>query len=322
VNFIRQRIIMSIVVFLAALNLDFVLPRLLPGSAAEIFAAGTRLPQNDVQLISERLGLNQPVLVQYYDYLRGIFASWPPYLGVSYQFYPKTVASLIIDRLPWTILLIATSFFLAFMISFLLAARSMFSRGGKFELSSVSSSIIFWATPSFWVGMILIWTFSVSLGWFPISGNASFQSSSGIGYAYSIFIHAILPIATLTLAKFGADYLVLRGSALEASHSDYTIAAKARGLGRTSIVFRYVLRNSLLPVVSLVGYSLGSLVSSVVLVEAVFGYPGVGDLIVDGVLNRDYPVVQGAFLVVTLVVILGTLLGDYLLLRLDPRLRR
>ncbi len=320
-DFLGKRIILSLVAFFAALNLDFILPRLAPGSAAEILASGSKLPAVEVALITARFGLNQPLSTQYLLYLKNVF-SWPPYFGVSYQFFPQPVTQLIAYRLVWTIILVASSFFLSFAISYTLAGISSMKRGGKFEFGSVFGSIMLWSTPAFWIGMILIWIFGVWLRLLPISGNVAFNAGTGLNYDYSVLVHAILPVLTLTAVVFGQSYFILRGAAQETLKSDYVLSARARGMTERVIAFGYVLRNSLLPVISLLGYSVASLLSAVVIVEAVFGYPGIGDLIVDGVVNRDYPVLEGSFFYVTLVVILGSLLGDFLLLKLDPRLRR
>ncbi len=320
-DFLKRRILISIVVFVVAVNLDFILPRLVPGNAAEIFSSGTKLSPDAVSFLIQRFGLNQSLSVQYYLFLKGIFATWPPYFGVSFTFYPTTVTDLIAERLPWTILLVASSAIISFQISYWLAVISSLRRGGKFEFASLYTSILFWSTPAFWVGMILIWLFAVDLHWLPVFGTASFNSGQGLDYASSVAAHAILPVVTLTLIIFGQNYFVLRGASQIALKSDYVITAKSRGLKSRTIAVNYVLRNSLLPSISLIGYSLASLISAVILVEAVFGYSGVGDLIVDAVFNRDYPVLEGSFFYMTLIVVIGGLVGDFILVKLDPRLR-
>jgi peptide/nickel transport system permease protein len=321
-DFLRRRIIIAIVSFFAALNLNFFLPRLIPGSAAQILASGSKVPAQEAALIAERLGLNHPLYIQYYFYLRNIFAEWPPYFGVSYQFYPQVVTTLILDRVFWTITLVAASFVLSFLISYLLAGISALRRGGKFEFGSTFGSIILWSTPAFWVGMILLWIFSVTLGWFPLYGNVDSNLGGGLAFVWSATRHAILPVLTLTAVVFGQNYFVLRGAAQEAIKNDYVVAARSRGLRESVVAFGYIMRNSLLPAVSLLGYTMASLLSAIVIVEAVFGYPGLGDLIVDAVVNRDYPVLEGTFFFVMIIVIVGALIGDFLLLRLDPRLRK
>ncbi len=320
-DFIKRRILLSVLAFAVAVNVIFILPRLVPGSAAEIFASGTKVPATAAILISERLGLNQPLSVQYALYLKGIFATWPPYFGVSYEFYPEPVSSLILARLPWTLLLLVSSMLLSFFISYIMAGVSSLRRGSKLEFASLYSSIFFWSIPAFWIGMILIWVFAVSLRWFPVFGNIAFNPGTGLAFVGSVLIHAILPIITLTLVIFGQNYMLLRGAAQDVLKNDYVIASKARGLKDHAVAFSYIMRNSMLPVMSLLGYSISAIISAEILVEAVYSYGGVGDLIVDGILNRDYPVLEGSFFYVTLLVILLALLGDFLLLKLDPRLR-
>jgi peptide/nickel transport system permease protein len=320
-NFIQRRVLTAIVAFAVTVNLIFIIPRLVPGSAAAIFAAGSHVPAVAVILISKRLGLDQPLPVQYELYLKGLFATWPPYFGVSYEFYPEPVTSLIASRLPWTLLLLVSSLFLAFSISYTLATVSAMRRGGKFEFGSLYASIFFWSIPGFWIGMILIWVFSVSLKWFPVFGTVGFNTGSGASLAYAVLTHAILPVITLTLVIFGQNYMLLRGAAQEVLNADYVNAAKARGLKGREVASSYVMRNSMLPVMSLMGYSIASIISAEILIEAVYSYGGVGDLIVDAIVNRDYPVIEGSFFFVTVLVIVLFVVGDFLMLRLDPRLK-
>jgi peptide/nickel transport system permease protein len=318
---LKRRILLALVAFAVTVNLNFFLPRLIPGSAAQVFASRSYLPAREVEIISARLGLNQPLPVQYFLYLKGIFYDWPPYFGVSYQYYPEPVTTLVASRIPWTMMLIVTSLVLSMVISFIMAGISSMRRQGKFEISTMYISIMFWSIPTFWVGMVLIWVFAVTLGWFPVFGNTSFQAGTGLNYIANVLWHAVLPVATLTLAVFAQGYVVLRGATQEALKADYVIAAKCRGLRQSVVAFGYIVRNSLLPVVALLGYSLGSLISFAIVIEAVFGYQGVGDLFVDGLYNRDYPVLAGSFFYTTLLVIIGGVLADYLITQLDPRVR-
>lgn len=321
-RYITRRVIISIVIMIVIINLVFIIPRLVPGNAAEILAASSRLPQKAFTQIQARLGLNQGYYIQYVLYLRGIFLNWPPYFGVSYQFFPEDVTTLFFSRLPWTLILIGSSFALSIVISYFVSAFASTRRGGKFEVGSLYSAIVFHATPVFWTSMILLWVFAVYLHWLPIFGNIDTRPGNGLAYVGSVVIHSILPVVAMTASVFGEVYLVLRGTTQQVLKNDYVTAAKTRGLGDFLIARNYILRNSLLPIVSLLTFSLASLISRVILVESVFGYAGIGDLIVDAVVNRDYPVLEGSIFYVTLLVVAGGLIGDILLVRLDPRLRR
>lgn len=320
-DFLRRRVLTSVFVFAIAVNLDFILPRLVPGNAAVVFSGGHLLPQQTIKLIEARFGLDQPEYVQYYLYLKNIFTNWPPFFGFSFLYYPVSVSDLIASRAPWTILLVGASYFASLGLSYTLAGLSSVRRGGKLELSSLYSAIIFWSIPAFWFGMVAIWVFGVTLAILPISG-IGWSAGAGLAAIPSIVQHALLPIAVLTLVMFGWSYVILRGSAQEALESDYILAARARGVRERVIAFKYVMRNSILPVISLTGYAIAALVSAVIFVEYVFSYAGLGDLLVDGITTRDYPVVEGIFFYVTVIVVVLTLLGDYMLVRMDPRLRR
>lgn len=321
-RFLARQILKSLIAFVVVLNLIFFLPRLVPGNAADVLAAGyAGVPVQVVKSITERLGLGQPMYVQYSLYLQGIFTNWPPYFGVSYAFYPLTASEMVFIRLPFTLALIAASFVLATIISYILAASSASRRGGKLEFGSMYGSIIFWATPPFWLGLFLIWIFAVTLKWLPVAGTQAFTSTSTVGYLISVGTHLILPVATLTLATFGFQYLILRGSYQEILRSDFVLAAKARGLKNSLVASKYVLRNSMLPLISLLGYTVSFMVSTAVFVEFVFGYNGLGDLIYDGIVQRDYPILEAGLFYVAVLVIILSVVGDILLVRLDPRLK-
>ncbi|MHB8566183.1 MAG: ABC transporter permease [Nitrososphaerales archaeon] len=321
-NYIIRRILISIGILLIVVNLDFILPRLVPGNAAELDTSGGIGQVNQISILESRYGLNKPILDQYYIYMHGIFASWPPNLGTSFQYFPEQVSTLIAGRIGWTLLLIFTSFALSIIIVYYMAATTSTRRGGKFEITSLYFSISTHAIPIYWFALVMLWAFAVASGWFPVFGsvdpNLTFGTSA---YFASVIWHSVLPVVALTLSLIGENYLVLRGSMQEVLQSDYVIAAKSRGLKARIIATRYILRNSLLPLVSILTFSLSGLISRVVLVEVVFGYPGLGDLIVDAILNHDYPVLEGAFFVLTLMVVVGGLIGDILLVRLDPKLR-
>jgi peptide/nickel transport system permease protein len=320
VNFLVKRALISVLIFIFVINLVFFLPRLVPGNAADILASSFHLPSQAVILISERLGLNQPLSVQYVTYLKNMFTTFPPYFGVSYLYYPTTVSDLFAARIPWSLMLMLVSIFLGFFLAYIMTRFTSTRRGGKLEATTLYASIALNSVPVFWLAMILLLMFSIDLRWFPVFGNVD-VTATGVDYYVSIISHAILPIICLTLPLFGSNYLILRGSTQEVLGSDYVTAAKLRGLKDGNLASRYIVRNSLLPLVSVTAFSLASLISRLILVEAVFGYPGVGDLLVDAVVSRDYPVLEGSLFYLTVMILVGGLIGDYLLTRLDPRLR-
>lgn len=319
-RYILRRAITYAVVLLVVLQLDFILPRLAPGSAATVLAPGTKFAPQAAALITARFGLDQPLSVQYFLFLKNIFFNWPPYFGFSFVYYPTPVTTLFAERFLWTLMLIGASFALAVVISYFTAAIATLRRAGKFDIGALYTSVVLQAVPIYWFALVLLWVFGVYLGWLPLFGNVSF-GATGENYAVSVAEHAILPITVLALSQVGENYILLRGSAQEVLQSDYITSAKTRGLNDRTLSFTYIMRNSLLPFVSISSFSLASLISRVVLVEAVFGYPGVGDLIVDAALGRDFPVLQGSLFLITVMVIVGGLIGDVLLTRLDSRIK-
>ncbi|MGH2638143.1 MAG: ABC transporter permease, partial [Rhabdochlamydiaceae bacterium] len=310
-------------VFIAVLNLVFILPRLAPGNVADILAAGGRLPQQQATQIAIRFGLNQPILGQYIALLKNVFLTWPPYFGVSYGYFPATVTSLFAVRIGWTLLLIMSSLALGELWTYLIGAVAALRRRSKFEIGSLYASIMYNSTPLFWFAMIFIYIFSIYFRLFPLSGNVGFNLQPGTAdYDLSIIWHMALPVVVLSLSLLSESFIILRGSMQDVLKSDYVLTARLRGLSNWNVSSGYILRNSLLPLISIISFSTASILSRVVLVEVTFGYPGVGDLLVDAVLSRDFPVLEGSFFYFTLIVIAGGLLGDIILTRLDPRLRQ
>ena len=321
-DFIKRRILTYVIILFIIVNLDFFLPRLAPGNPALQYTSNSLNSATQQQLVTARFGLNQPMYVQYYIFLRGLFATWPPDLGVSFQYYPQSVSSLFVSRIGYTALLLSASIALSVVIAYFMARRSCMKLGGKSDTGFLYTSISFQTIPVYWVGMILLWVFGFELKWFPTFGNIGTNIPSSLAYLVSIGYHAVLPLAVMTLSVFGQNYLILRGSIQEVLKSDFVSTAKTRGLRDQVLASTYILRSSLLPLVSVLSFSVASLISRDVLVEAVFGYNGVGDLLVDGVVNHDYPVLEGTLFLLTVIIIVGGLIGDLLLVRLDPRLRR
>ena len=309
-------------IFLVIINLVFFMGRLAPGNPAQIIAQSLPVhTPNEIQTISERLGLNVPLYVQYTRYLEGIFTQFPPNLGISYDHFPQGVTYLFEQRIGWSLILLLSSLFLSVLLAYGIAMVSSMRRGGKFDAGSLYGAVAMHAMPAYWVGMVLIWIFAVWLIAAPMFGSYAFVYKNALQFAGSVAAHAILPIVTMTIAIFGTNYILLRGTVQEVLQSDYVIAAKTRGLRPSFIARRYILRNSFLPLVSVLSYSLAVLVRILTFVESVFAYPRIGDLIVDGVDGRDYPVIAGGLFWLTIKVIVGGIIGDLILVRLDPRLK-
>ncbi|MGI0090779.1 MAG: ABC transporter permease [Nitrososphaerales archaeon] len=321
-KFLYRRILTYVVVLIAVLNLTFFLPRFAPGNAADILAGGTRVPAEAAKLIAVRFGLDQPLPIQYVDFLKNIFLTWPPYFGVSYGYYPAQVTQLFAVRIVWSLLLILASIAVGELMTYFVSAFASIRRAGKFEVGSLYSSIMLNSMPLFWLAMIFLYVFSIELKWFPLFGSTGFHAGTGVQFYLNVMWHAVLPVIVLSLSLFGESFLILRGSIQDVLKSDYVLAAKSRGVSNWVLSSRYILRNSLLPLVAVISFSMASLISRVVLVEVIFGYPGIGDFIIDAIIARDYPVLEGSLFYTTIIVIIGGIIGDLLLVRLDPRLKK
>lgn len=315
------RIGQYVLVFWVALTFNFLLPRLAPGSPI------TYLLGDDVNALSPvqteqiliQYGLSRPVLEQYGLYWLDI-ARFD--LGTSVRF-GQPVADVLTDRLPWTLLLVGGATLLSTLIGITAGTLAAWKRGSARDTGLMVGILSLEAMPGFWIGMVLISVFSVSLGWFPSFGALSLTSAGGgLGEVLDVVHHLVLPVLAITLATSGSIFLLTRAALLTTLGEDYTAMAEAKGLSQRGVIFRHALRNALLPIYTNITLSLGTLISGAVVIETVFAYPGLGRVIYEGVLARDYPLLQGAFLLVTVGVIAANLLADLTYPLLDPRVRR
>jgi len=307
-------------VLFAAIVLNFALPRLAPGDAIDYLLppeqAGALTPVQRAQVLA-RFGLDQPVMVQFRRYLAGIARGD---LLVSVRF-GRPVTSLLFQRVGWTLLLVGGALVLSTLIGAALGFRSAWRRGTSSDTGAMAGVMFFDALPPFFVGTLLLLFFSVRLGWFPSYGALSGQDAHGLALVGEVLQRAVLPIATLTIAGLGPMYLVARSALVGELQEDYVLMAEAKGLTDRE-VRHHAARNALLPVSTVALVGLGTLVGGAAVVETVFSYPGLGRLIYESVLARDYPVLQGAFLLLIVTVVVANLINDLLYPVLDPRVRR
>lgn len=309
-----------IMVLWVALTLNFFLPRIAPGDPVRYLVGNQAeiTPEQRAQILSQ-YGLDRPLIEQYGLYWLNIMRGD---LGHSVRF-GQPVAEILLERLPWTLLLVGSATVLSALIGILAGTVAAWKRGSARDTGLMVTVLSLEAMPGFWIGMILISIFAVSLGWFPSFGAVPVAGTGGgLDFALEVVHHMVLPVLTITLATTGSLFLLARASLLTTLGEDYTLMAEAKGVSEWGVVFRHALRNALLPVYTNLTLSLGTLVSGAVVVETVFAYPGLGRLIYEGVLARDYPLLQGAFLLVTVGVILANLLADLTYPLLDPRVRR
>ncbi|MBP2371039.1 ABC transporter permease [Pseudonocardia parietis] len=303
----------------AAATLNFALPHLAPGDPVQYLYGGESLglAPELVDEIRKGYGLDRPVLEQYGMFWAGLLRGD---LGISVE-YNRPVVDLLLEYLPWTVVLVGVSTVLALLLGVALGTWAAWHRGKRRDAAGVAAVLVLDSMPGFWIGMILIAVFAVTLGWFPSYGGAAIDGS-GLAWLADAASRMVLPGLTLTIATFGGFFLLTRAAMVTVLDEPFVRLARAKGVPDRGIAVHHALRNALLPVSTNVTLVLGSLLSGAVVVESVFAYPGLGRLIFEAVTARDYPLLQGAFLLITLGVVAANVLADLIYPLLDPRVRR
>lgn len=305
----------------ALLTLNFFLPRLMPSdpiSALVDSESPSYVQSAELRAELERYyGLERPLLEQYTSYLGGLAQGD---LGVSIR-YNQPVSELIAGRLPWTLLLLTTSMALAAAVGLALGVHSAWRRGRAVDHGLLTFFLALHNLPVFFVASLALLLFSVKLGWVPLSGtNTPFVGfDDPVAAALDIGHHLVLPALVVASGTTAAYYLIMRSSLVSELGADYLVLGRAKGLRDRRLKYRYAGRNSLLVVVTWSAMRLEGLVTASVLVETVFAYQGMGRLMFDAIAFRDYPVLQGCFLLLTMIVVGANFLADVLYTRLDPR---
>lgn len=317
-EFFARRLVKAAFVVIGVVVLNFLLIHLAPGDPATVMAgesgAGDAL---FLEQLRKQFGLDQPLYVQLWLYLKGVLTLD---MGMSYR-NNLPVAELILDRLPATLLLSLSAFVFSLVLGVTLGALAAARRGKLADSLIMSGALLFYATPLFWVSLMAMLVFSIQLDWLPPFGMESIGAGfTGPARAWDIAQHMVLPVVTLGLF-FTAIYTRLtRASMLEVASLDFVKTARAKGVPPGQIQRRHILRNALLPVFTFAGIQTGQILGGAVLTETVFAWPGIGRLMFDALLQRDYPVLLGAFLVTSVLVVLVNLLTDVLYRFVDPRI--
>lgn len=305
--------IVPVMLFIAVVN--FLLIHLAPGDPASALA-GEGAPQEFIEALRVDYGLDKPLLQQLGTYLGTLVQGD---LGYSFA-YRRPVVEVILERLPATMLLVFASQIPAIVVGTLLGAYSARHYPSKIDNAVTAVSLSLYAVPIFWSGLLLILVFAVWLRWLPASGMFSLAApSEGIGRVLDISRHMVLPTAALFLYSLPTYVRLTRASVIEIMREDFITTARAIGYSENVVFFRHALRNALLPAVTVAGLSLSFVFAGALLTETVFGWPGMGRLMYEGVLKRDYPVLMGVFLVTSALVLIVGILTDLLYARLDPR---
>jgi peptide/nickel transport system permease protein len=327
VRYVLRKVALFLLTLWAAITLNFILPRLMPGSPvdaalAKLAQSGQPITNAERQAVEAQLGVpHASIFTQYIDYWKGILRF---NFGKSYSFPSETVAHTIGKALPWTLILVGSTTIVAFLVGTLLGVYAGWRRGTAADTTVTVGATFFAAFPPFWLGLLLLYWFAFKYGWFPIKGgyNAGATPAFSGAFLQDAFMHSILPAVTLAITSLSGWVFGMRNNMINTLGEDYVTFAEANGLRSRTIALWYAARNALLPNVTAFGLSLGAVVGGSVLVEGVFSYPGLGNLLYISVSNRDFPLMQALFLVITVSMLVTIFLVDLLYARLDPRVRQ
>lgn len=289
-------------------TLTFVLTRMIPGDPARA-VLGPQASVEDVEKMRETMGLDQPLLAQYKDYMinaaKGDF-------GMSYS-YNQPVLTLIVNRIPNTLMIALPAVFIALIAGLLIGVTSAVHQGTLFDYIFMVVALVGVSMPIFWLGLMLVLVFSVNLGWLPVLGIGNM--SNGIG---DVIRHMVLPcfcLATIPTATFSR---ISRSSILESIHGDSIRALRARGMKESVVIWKYALKSALPPLITVLGLQLAGCFAGAILTETIFSWPGMGTLIVGAIDNRDYALIQGAVLVIALAFVIINMIVDVIYMMINP----
>ncbi len=300
---------LSVPTLIGVVSIIFFIMRVIPGDPVSAMY-GESARHEVLQKLRESMGLNRPLAVQYLDYLRKAATGD---LGISFRTQRPVVAE-ILDVFPHTLALGLGSILIAIMVGVPLGVLASIYHGSKFDYLSMVVALVGVSVPIFWLGILLMIIFAVTLKWLPLMGV-------GEGGAVDFMIHLILPACALGLAGAGWIARISRSSMLEVLSQDYIWTARAKGASEWSVTFRHALKNALPPIVTVIGLLLARLLGGAIVTEVIFARPGLGKLLVDAILQRDYPQVQGTVTFLAALVIFVNVVVDMSYALLDPRVR-
>ncbi len=314
-----SRLVLTLFVLWTVATILFLIFRLMPGSPLAAFVSPTFTPEQQDSL-RRQFSLDQSLLHQYLLFIGNLLQGD---LGESF-FYKRPVGEVVMTAFANTIALTMGSLLVAYAFGVLMGAVFAWKRGTWFEGVGIPAVLVTRAAPEFWLGMVLLAVFSFGLGWFPGGGSSSagavYTSEWARIFSLDFLRHLILPAAALALYLQGLPLLLMRTNMLEVMQEDFVTMARMKGLSNWAIVIRHAARNALLPVATAFALGIGQSVGGNVVIETVFSWPGLGRLLVEAVASSDYPLAQGAFLLITTVLVTMNFVADLLYSLLDPRI--
>ena len=302
-RYILRRFLLTIPVLFGVATLVFALIHLVPGDPAQAMLGDGASPQ-DVAQLRDRLGLNRPLIEQYASFMQGLLHGD---LGVSLR-SDRPVTQLILERLPAPLELAVASMGVAMLIAIPIGIVAAVWKGTWVDIGAMTLALVGISLPNFWLGPLMAIVFAVELGWLPLGGRGTLA-------------HLVLPSATLGAALGAILARTTRASLLEELHEPYVLAARAKGVSRVRAVLQHAFRNSLIPIVTILGLQFGAVLTGAVITETIFAWPGIGRLLIQSIGFRDYPMVQGCVLLIAVTYVGANLMTDLVYGLLDPRIR-
>ena len=317
--YVGRKVIGLLLTIFLVLTFNFYLFRVLPGNPVTLLFRGVGLSAEQIRELNSQFGLDQPVWVQYSAYLQNTLRG---NLGISFQ-SRAPVLNLVLPSLVNTAILLSAASLVSIVAGILIGVFSAWRRGSKVDVTASATTLVLYSMPTFWLGLVLLFL-GVIYFRLPVGGmmTISFTQTGWIYQFGDLMRHMILPLATLVLGLTGQYVLVMKGALLDVFTEDYMVTARAKGISNRKLLWDHGFRNAVLPMMALVALNLGLSIGGAVQTETVFSWPGMGLLIYRAILARDYPVLQGAFLVVTIAVIVANFVADMLYPVLDPRVSR
>lgn len=323
-----RRVGFYVVTTLLAITFNFLIPRFMPGDPGQAMIRNiqqlTGEPPTPAQAAAIRAFYGSPtenLLGQYLDYWNSLLHF---NFGVSLSNYPVPVSTMILQALPWTLLLVTTTTVLAWLIGTLLGAYMGYQPGNRFDSIFAPTTTFMHAMPTFWLALIVLWVFAMKLKWLPIAGaydpNVPFQINN-VWFLLSVLKYGLLPAVTLIFVGFNGWLFSMRNVMVTTVTEDYVLLARAKGLTPTRVLLGYAARNALLPNVTGLALAIGGVIAGAIFVENVFTYPGMGLLLQQSIVRHDFPLMQTILLMLTLITILANFVADIAYGLLDPRTR-
>ncbi|HLZ20606.1 MAG TPA: ABC transporter permease [Ktedonobacterales bacterium] len=323
-RYLLRRLGFYLVALWAALTLNFLIPRLMPGDPVGLFIAHLQghVDPRAINALRLQFGItNDNLWVQYGHYLRDLVHG---NMGLSISYYPSPVSQVISQSLPWTLVLVGTSAVISFMLGTFLGILAAWKRGSWLDRTLAPSLTFLSAIPYFWLALIALYLFGFEYKVFPLSGAYDLSLTPGFSgdFLLNAVQHALLPALTIVVSSVAGWMLGMRNAMLTSLAEDYVVMAEAKGLSDQRVMLVYAARNAILPNITGFAISLGFVVSGALLTEIVFSYPGLGFVLLQAVQNSDYPLMQAVFLVIAIAVLGANFFADILYVVLDPRTRQ